>query len=42
MENAAMAARARAAAESLFIPLPIWIAVFAVIGGLVLSRRKRE
>lgn len=38
LENAAMAARARAAAESL--PLPAWIVVLAIIGGLFLIRKK--
>jgi len=41
MENYAMAARARAAAESIFLPLPFWIAVLAVIGGFMLVRGKR-
>jgi hypothetical protein len=40
VENAAMAARARAAAESL--PLSPWIVVLAVIGGLVLARKKKN
>ena len=39
-ENYALAARARAAAESL--PLPTWIAVFGIIGGLLLILRKRK
>lgn len=41
MENYAMAARARAAAESIFLPLPFWTAVLAVIGGFMLARGKR-
>jgi hypothetical protein len=40
VENYALAARARAAAESL--PLPMWIAVFGIIGGLLLIQRKRK
>jgi len=39
-ENYALAARARAAAESL--PLPMWIAVCGIIGGLLLIQRKRK
>jgi len=37
-ENYAVAARARAAAESL--PLPAWIVVCGIIGGLFLTQRK--
>ena len=40
VEKAAIAARAQAAAESL--PLPTWIAVFGIIGGLLLIQRKRK
>lgn len=40
-ENAALAARAQAAAESIFLPLPFWTAVLAVIGGFILARGKR-
>jgi hypothetical protein len=39
-ENYALAARARAAAESL--PLPMWIVVCGIIGGLFLIQRKRK
>jgi len=40
VEKAAIAARAQAAAESL--PLPTWIAVCGIIGGLLLILRKRK
>jgi hypothetical protein len=39
-ENYALAARARAAAVSL--PLPMWIVVCGIIGGLFLIQRKRK
>jgi hypothetical protein len=39
-ENYALAARARAEAESL--PLPMWIVVCGIIGGLFLIQRKRK
>jgi hypothetical protein len=42
VENAAMAARARAAAESRFLPLSSWIAISAIIGVLFLIRRKQK
>jgi hypothetical protein len=40
VDKAAIAARAQAAAESL--PLPTWIAVCGLIGGLFLIQRKRK
>jgi hypothetical protein len=40
VEDAALAARARAAAESL--PLPAWVIVSGVLGGLFLFQRKRK
>jgi hypothetical protein len=42
VEKAALAARAQAAAQSLFLPLPAWIAVCGIIGGLLLIHRKRK
>ena len=41
-ENAALAARAQAAAQKISLPLSVWIAVFAVIGGLILIQRKKS
>ena len=41
-ENAALAARAQAAAQKLSLPLSVWIAVFGIIGGLILIQRKRN
>lgn len=41
-ENAAIAARAQAAAQKISLPLSVWIAVFAVIGGLILIQRKKS
>jgi hypothetical protein len=42
VEKAALAARAQAAAQSLFLPLPAWIAVCGIIGGFLLLQRKRK
>jgi hypothetical protein len=42
VENAAIAARAQAAAEKISLPLSVWIAVFAIIGGLILIQRKKN
>jgi hypothetical protein len=41
-ENAALAARAQAAAQKISLPLSLWIAIFAIIGGLILVQRKRN
>jgi hypothetical protein len=41
-ENAALAARAQAAAQKISLPLSVWIAVFGIIGGLILVQRKRN
>jgi hypothetical protein len=41
-ENAALAARAMADAQRLSLPLPAWIAVCGIIGGLLLIQRKRK
>ena len=41
-ENAALAARAQAAAQKISLPLSVWIAVFAIIGGLILIQRKKN
>jgi len=41
-ENAALAARAQAAAQKISLPLSLWIAVFGIIGGLILIQRKRN
>jgi hypothetical protein len=41
-ENAALAARAQAAAQKISLPLPVWIAVFGIIGGLILIQRKKK
>jgi hypothetical protein len=41
-ENAALAARAQAAAQKISLPLSVWIAVFGIIGGLILIQRKRN
>jgi hypothetical protein len=41
-EKAALAARAMADAQRLSLPLPVWIAVCGIIGGLVLIKRKRK
>ncbi len=41
-ENAALAARAQAAAQKISLPLPVWIAVFGIIGGLILIQRKKS
>jgi hypothetical protein len=41
-ENAALAARAQAAAQKISLPLSLWIAVFGIIGGLILNQRKRN
>jgi hypothetical protein len=42
VENAALAARAQAAAERISLPLPAWIAAGGIIGGLLLIQRKRK
>jgi hypothetical protein len=39
-ENAALAARAQAAAQKISLPLSVWIAVCGLIGGLFLIQRK--
>jgi hypothetical protein len=39
-ENAALAARAQAAAQKISLPLSLWIAVCGLIGGLFLIQRK--
>ena len=36
----ALAARAQAAARKISLPLPVWIAVCGLIGGLFLIQRK--
>jgi hypothetical protein len=41
-ENAALAARAQAAAQKISLPLSVWIAVFGIIGGLILIQRKKK
>jgi hypothetical protein len=41
-ENAALAARAQAAAQKISLPLSLWIAVFGIIGGLILIQRKKK
>jgi hypothetical protein len=41
-KDAAGVARAHAAARSFFLPLPVWAALFGVIGGLFLLRRKKR
>jgi hypothetical protein len=41
-ENAALAARAQAAAQKISLPLSVWIAVFAIICGLILIQRKKN
>jgi hypothetical protein len=41
-ENAALAARAQAAAQKISLPLSEWIAVFAIVGGLMLIQRKKN
>jgi hypothetical protein len=41
-KNAALAARAQAAAQKISLPLSVWIAIFAIIGGLILVQRKRN
>jgi len=41
-KNAALAARAQAAAQKLSLPLSLWIAVFGIIGGLILIQRKKN
>jgi hypothetical protein len=41
-EKAALAARAMADAQRLSLPLPAWIAVCGIIGGLLLIQRKRK
>jgi hypothetical protein len=41
-ENAALAARAQAAAQKISLPLSLWIAVFGIIGGLILIQRKKN
>jgi hypothetical protein len=41
-ENAALAARAQAAAQKISLPLSVWIAVFGIIGGLILVQRKKN
>ena len=41
-ENAALAARAQAAAQKISLPLSVWIAVFAIISGLILIQRKKN
>jgi len=40
VENAAIAARAQAAAQSLNLPLPAWIVLCGILGGLLLIQRK--
>ena len=42
VENAALAARAQAAAQKISLPLSSWIAVFAIISGLILVQRKKN
>jgi len=42
VEKAAIAARAQAAAQRFSLPLPEWIAVCGIIGGLLLIQRKRK
>lgn len=42
VENLARAARAADAAQSIFLPLPAWITVCGIIGGLFLAQRKRK
>ena len=39
-ENAALAARAQAAAQKISLPLSVWIAVCGLIGGFFLIQRK--
>ena len=41
-ENAALAARAQAAAQKISLPLSVWIAVIGIIGGLILIQRKKN
>ena len=41
-ENAALAARAQAAAQKFSLPLSPWVVITALIGGLLLIVRKRE
>jgi hypothetical protein len=41
-ENAALAARAQDAAQKISLPLSLWIAVFGIIGGLILIQRKKN
>lgn len=40
--NAAIAARAQAAAQRLSLPVPAWIAVCGILGGFFLVQRKRK
>jgi len=42
VENLALAARAMADAQRLSLPLPTWIAVCGIIGGILLIQRKRK
>jgi hypothetical protein len=42
VENLAVGARAAAAAQKFSLPLPAWIAVCGLIGGLLLIQRKRK
>jgi hypothetical protein len=42
VRNLALGARAAAAAQSIFLPLPAWIAACGLIGGLLLIQRKRK
>ena len=41
-ENAALAARAQAAAQKISLPLSPWVVITALIGGFLLIVRKRE
>jgi hypothetical protein len=41
-ENAALAARAQAAAQKISLPLPAWIAVCGILGGFFLIQRKKN
>jgi hypothetical protein len=42
VENAALAARAQAAAEKISLPLPAWIAVVGIAGGLFMIHRRKK
>jgi len=41
-ENAAITARAQAAAQNISLPVPAWIAVCGILGGIFLMQRKRK